>query len=602
MVFTPAHIDADRARSRAATSLPRFRVLAFAAFVSFTFLSGCNKVADPAEQKAAVVAPPLKPIEQEASRLMQRANSLDAAGRLSAATRLLDLARELRGDLEEEDPWHKGKAWGREAEALLETLANEGNAEATAILAEQHYHGLASGKVDKERARVLNDKALAAGSARAIANKAWWLVYAAKNDAGCALAIQAAERSDRRGLLLRGLCLGFGWSGRVDVDKASDALLRAMDMGDPGAPAALGLIHAAAGKEPHGGMSTVALFETAAKRGSLRGMVELGKAYWNGAYGKQDYALVRRWLERAARSGDSEGRRWLGLMNEQGLAGPVNTVEAYFWLNLAMDDASASERTAIAKDRERVAKSLTSEQIQSAQELARNWTAQSSVAPLAKYAARSGSAATELAGVVRGTAVWIAGDGTAVTNAHVVSGCKKLTIGQTPAKVVAADKTNDLAILKREGEAPVESVRFRASDPVLGEEAGVFGFAYSDVLAPTGNFTKGTVSATSGLENNAATFQHSAAVQPGMSGGPILDDKGRAIGIVVSKLDALQVARATGDVPQNVNFGIKASTVFAFLRSNGVEPSAGGLALLPVSSSDIAARAKNVSALVECSP
>lgn len=590
----------DLARSVSTSSLLKLCKVGLAAAIAVTSLTGCDKQSGPAEKAAAVVAQPLPAADQEASRLIQESKSLDVKGRRDAAFRLLDLADALEGDLDEADPWTKGGVWTREARTLLDTLANEGDAEATATLAGLLYTRRDGAAADQKQARMLNERALAGGSARAIANNAWWLVYEDKNEAGCALAKQAAERSDRRGLLLRGLCLGFGWGGAKDLEKASDLLAQAQGLGYPVASAALGSIYASAGKEPPGGVSIIGLFETGAKGGSARGMVELGKAYWNGAYGRQDYVLARRWLERAARSGDGEARRWLGLMTEQGLAGPVNAVEAYLWLNLAMDDAS--ERGEAAKDRERVAKSLTSEQIQAAQELARNWTAQSSVAPLAKYAVRSAPATTAKTDIVRGTAVWIAGNGTAITNAHVVADCKKLTIAHVPGKVVAVDKTNDLALLKREGEEPVASVRFRASDPVLGEEVGAFGFAYSDVLAPTGNFTKGTVSATSGLANNAATFQHSAAVQPGMSGGPILDEKGRAIGVVVSKLDALKVARATGDVPQNVNFGIKSSTVFAFLRSNGVEPSAGGLALLPVSSSDVAARAKTVSALVECSP
>ena len=55
------------------------------------------------------------------------------------------------------------------------------------------------------------------------------------------------------------------------------------------------------------------------------------------------------------------------------------------------------------------------------------------------------------------------------------------------------------------------------------------------------------------------------------NGSPLLDASGNVVGVVVSKLDALQVASLTGDVPQNVNFAIKASVVRAFLEANGVE-------------------------------
>lgn len=568
-------------------------------------LAGCGKEKAGELQLESKSAPvPLKPIEQESLRLIGDAKSLDAAGRFNAAVRLLDLGENALGDLDEADPWTKRDSWQREAYALLDALAKEGNSEAKALIANRLYYGHAGVKNDREQARALNEQALAAGSVRALANKAWWLVRDKKADAGCPLAAEAADRSGRSGLLLSGLCHGFGWAGKQDIAKATDLLIKAQSMGDPVAPAALGSIYSEARKDPPNGTTVMGLFETAAELGAIRGMVELGKAYWNGAYGKQDYVLARKWLERAARTGDDEAMRWLGLMHEQGLAGPVNLTEAYFWLNLAVAEASGTqEKDEITKDRTRVAKLLTSEQTLAAQELARNWTPQTSVGPLAKHAASKETAPTAAQTQVRGTAFWIGRDGTAITNAHVVPSCKALTVGGVPAKVVAADKTNDLAILKRGGEGAVETLPVRSTDPVLGEEVSVFGFALSEVLAPSGNFTKGTVTATSGLQNNAAHFQHSAAVQPGMSGGPMLDEKGRVIGVVVGKLNAVKVAQVTGDLSQNVNFGIKASTVLAFLRANGVEPEAPSrFSLLPVSSSDLAARAKQASVHVECSP
>jgi len=72
-----------------------------------------------------------------------------------------------------------------------------------------------------------------------------------------------------------------------------------------------------------------------------------------------------------------------------------------------------------------------------------------------------------------------------------------------------------------------------------------------------------------------------APVQPGNSGGPLLDQSGNVVGVVVAKLDALKIARATGDIPQNVNFAIKGTVVQTFLEANGVQfasaPSSGNL-------------------------
>ena len=65
-------------------------------------------------------------------------------------------------------------------------------------------------------------------------------------------------------------------------------------------------------------------------------------------------------------------------------------------------------------------------------------------------------------------------------------------------------------------------------------------------------------------------LQISAPVQPGNSGGPLLDASGHLVGIVTSKLNAANVARYTGDIPQNVNFAIKAEVARTFLDSKGI--------------------------------
>jgi S1-C subfamily serine protease len=93
--------------------------------------------------------------------------------------------------------------------------------------------------------------------------------------------------------------------------------------------------------------------------------------------------------------------------------------------------------------------------------------------------------------------------------------------------------------------------------------------------------------------------QISATVQPGTSGGPLLDASGHVIGVVVAKLDALRMARLTGDVPQNVNFAVHWATVRAFLDAKGVDyrqaPSSS-----PSETHSIAAQAKLFSVGIVC--
>ncbi|MCA3367517.1 MAG: trypsin-like peptidase domain-containing protein [Roseomonas sp.] len=162
-----------------------------------------------------------------------------------------------------------------------------------------------------------------------------------------------------------------------------------------------------------------------------------------------------------------------------------------------------------------------------------------------------------------------------MTNHHVVDGCAevaaRLPDGQEiPTRVMASDATRDLALLSTEAEAgPI--LPFRGAGAYRrGEGVVTYGFPLAGLLSSGPTLTTGEVSALAGLADNQRHLQISAPVQPGNSGGPLLDMRGQVIGVVVSKLNAGQVARQTGDIPQNVNFAVKHTEALAFLREQNV--------------------------------
>ncbi|GLK85473.1 serine protease [Ancylobacter defluvii] len=201
-----------------------------------------------------------------------------------------------------------------------------------------------------------------------------------------------------------------------------------------------------------------------------------------------------------------------------------------------------------------------------------------------------------------GTGFYVAPE-TVLTNAHVVEGCTTVTtsLNRNPVagKVLARDEANDLALIRAgEGSATVALLR---SGVKLGEDVAAFGFPLSDKLASTGNFTRGNVTATAGLHDDSRHIQFSAPIQPGNSGGPLLDETGNVVGVIFSKLKDTRTADGSGNINQNVNFAIKTAMAQSFLESNGVTPQAGsvGEVLRPA---DLAAKAQKFTVAIRCRP
>jgi len=137
------------------------------------------------------------------------------------------------------------------------------------------------------------------------------------------------------------------------------------------------------------------------------------------------------------------------------------------------------------------------------------------------------------------------------------------------ANLVARDEKNDLAVVR--SNLLLSSVVLFRDGPVRpGDEVVALGYPLSGLLATAANLTTGNVSALAGLRDDSRYLQISAPVQPGNSGGPLLDMSGHLIGIVTARLDDLNTMRSTGAIPQNVNFALKTDVARTFLDSQGI--------------------------------
>jgi S1-C subfamily serine protease len=228
----------------------------------------------------------------------------------------------------------------------------------------------------------------------------------------------------------------------------------------------------------------------------------------------------------------------------------------------------------MAENRDALAAQMTREGVAAAQALSRNWrpapavparvpsepptTARSLPARIQQWLPKTPPEASRARLSSTGTGFFVNAS-TAVTADHVIAGCAVLKAhldGKArDVRVAARDQQNDLAVLAVLGNGSfavlADGRRLRRGQSVVA-----VGFPLSGLLSGL-NVTTGTLSALAGVRHDNRMVQISAPVQAGHSGGPLLDDSGNVIGVIIAKLNAAKVFRMTGDLPQNVNFAIR---------------------------------------------
>jgi serine protease Do len=204
-------------------------------------------------------------------------------------------------------------------------------------------------------------------------------------------------------------------------------------------------------------------------------------------------------------------------------------------------------------------------------------------------------APTTQADFIFGTGFFVA-QSLLLTNNHVVKECRG-TIqvrypdrASYPARISGQDAANDLALLNTDMPNSL-SASFHLQ-PRLGESVATYGFPQPEFLSSSGNFTVGNVTSLSGMLDDTRFLQMSTPVQPGNSGGPLLDMYGRVIGVVVMQ--------GNNSVLQNVNFAIRAPIATNFLSIKGVAPKLGSDVSQPLAPSDVADIAKQFTVQVYC--
>ena len=174
-----------------------------------------------------------------------------------------------------------------------------------------------------------------------------------------------------------------------------------------------------------------------------------------------------------------------------------------------------------------------------------------------------------------GSGFFINGEGQILTAAHVVDECLLIEVqhqGESfEADIGISSKLLDLAVIDTQiVNQELLAFNEKSVSPQLGKQVFVTGFPLSGILSDYPSLTVGNVSSLGGLKGSKGTFQFSAPVQPGNSGGPVVDYQGNLVGVVSSTLNQAMLIKKTGALSQNVNFGIRSGIVQQFLDNNEV--------------------------------
>ena len=308
-------------------------------------------------------------------------------------------------------------------------------------------------------------------------------------------------------------------------------------------------------------------YRKAAEQGDAMGQFSLGISYETGRSVPQDYVEAVKWLRRSAQQGEAIAQCQLGRLYSLGRGVPQDYVEAFKWFNLA---AAQNDADGIhLRDSLSATDSITPAQIAEGQRLSREFVARKEGG-----ASNRGDGQEAVVGGnlprATGTGFFVTEDGYLLTCFHVVLDAARITVrtkaGTLAAKLVKADKANDLALLKVAGKfLPLPIGLSRGMK--LGESVFTIGFPNIELQGFAPKLTKGEISSLTGMQDDPREFQISVAVQPGNSGGPLVNQYGNVVGIVAAQLADIATLETTGSLPQNVNYAVKSSVLNVLLES-----------------------------------
>lgn len=172
-----------------------------------------------------------------------------------------------------------------------------------------------------------------------------------------------------------------------------------------------------------------------------------------------------------------------------------------------------------------------------------------------------------------GTCFAASPDGHLVTNDHVIRGASKINVrlpdGEIfDVKLIKSSPSTDLAILKIDAKTknflPIVSSR----SVKRGDKVFTVGYPVAGMLGLEAKYTEGVISSMSGIDNEPIVYQITVPVQPGNSGGPLVNEDGQVVGVITSTASFLEFLEYSGTMPQNINWAVKSDYLLPMIDFN----------------------------------
>jgi hypothetical protein len=174
-----------------------------------------------------------------------------------------------------------------------------------------------------------------------------------------------------------------------------------------------------------------------------------------------------------------------------------------------------------------------------------------------------------------GSGVIVGSDGYILTNFHVVQGASEVIVDgsfgeKVTARIIASNPEKDIAILKISKTDLKPILIGRSADLKILQDVYAIGFPLASALGSQPSASQGKFNAWRQVERQPL-LQIDANINPGSSGGPILNNRGGLVGIAVSKLNAVKMLNEQGTIPERINFAVPIDECLSILAATGIK-------------------------------